>query len=285
MMNTMQKLAVALVLSLAAVGCQSSQQQTPDEAPQADQPQAEEQTETEEQTESDEQAASEDESMDGKHADGEHAADHHQEGAHGHAEGEPQPHGHRFDNPEDYAERWNSPERDEWQKPDEVMKLMGVGEGMTVVDIGAGTGYFVEQLAPVVDSSGKVLALDIEQSMVDYVNEQAEQQGVDNIEARKVAVDDPQLDDASVDRILTVNTWHHIPERVAYAEKLLDALKPGGKVVVVDYTMEADQGPPKKMRLEPSEVVDELEQAGFETEVAEESLPKQYVVIGQKAAN
>lgn len=279
MMNTMQKLAVALVLSLAVAGCQSSQQQTPDETPQADQPQADEQTEPGDQAEADEQATSDDKPMDE-----EHAADHHEEGAHGHGEGEPQPHGHRFDNPEDYAERWNSPERDEWQKPDEVMKLMGVGEGMTVVDIGAGTGYFVEQLAPVVDSSGKVLALDIEQSMVDYVNEQAEQQGLENIEAKKVAVDDPQLDDASVDRILTVNTWHHIPGRVAYAEKLLDALKPGGKVVVVDYTMEADQGPPKKMRLEPSEVVDELEQAGFETEVAEESLPKQYIVIGHKAA-
>ncbi|MFP4600070.1 MAG: methyltransferase domain-containing protein [Persicimonas sp.] len=280
MMNTMQTIAVALVLSLAVAGCQSSQQQTPDETPQADQPQADEQTESEEQTEADEQAASEEEPMEE-----EHAAEHHQEGAHGHGEGEPKPHGHRFDKPEEYAERWNSPERDEWQKPDEVIELMGVGEGMTVVDIGAGTGYFVEQLAPVVGPSGKVLALDIEQSMVDYVNEHAEQQGLDNVEARKVAVDDPQLEEASVDRILTVNTWHHIPERVAYAEKLHDALKADGKVAVVDYTMEADQGPPKKMRLEPSEVVDELEQAGFETEVVEESLPKQYIVIGQKAAN
>lgn len=199
-----------------------------------------------------------------------------------HAHG-PEPHGHRFQNPKERAKTWNDPARDEWQKPGEVAQVMELGEGMTVVDLGAGTGYFVESLASEVGPDGKVLALDIEQSMVDFIFELAGERGLENVEARKVAVDDPGLAPGSVDRILTVNTWHHIPGRVAYAQKLHDALSVGGKVAVVDYTKEATQGPPKEMRLAPSKVVEELEKAGFEAQVADETLPKQYIVIGTKA--
>lgn len=258
-MKPFRTYSTALALSLALFGCQSGEQKAqPDDQPAVEHP-----------------------TQDHPGAEEHH---HGAEGHRGHADGEPQPHGHRFDNPEEWAERWNAPERDAWQKPAEVIDIMGLAEGMTVVDLGAGTGYFVEQMAPVVTASGEVLALDIEQSMVDYVNEKAAEQGLEHVEARKVAVDDPQLEAGSVDRILTVNTWHHIPGRVAYAEKLRDALEPGGKVVVVDYTMEADQGPPKKMRLAPAEVVAELEKAGFAAEIAEETLPRQYIVVGTKSA-
>ncbi|QDG50483.1 class I SAM-dependent methyltransferase [Persicimonas caeni] len=217
------------------------------------------------------------------HASGEHQAEKHQSEKHGEGHGHgAEPHGHRFENPEKWAENWNDPARDEWQKPGEVAQVMELGEGMTVVDLGAGTGYFVEPLASEVGPDGKVVALDIEQSMVDFISELAGERGLENVEARKVAVDDPGLESESVDRILTVNTWHHIPKRAAYGRKLYEALTPGGKLAVVDYTKEATQGPPKEMRLAPEQVAEELRLAGFEAKIADETLPKQYIVIGTK---
>lgn len=198
-----------------------------------------------------------------------------------HAEG----HGrhHEFEHPEKYAKRWNDPARDKWQKPDEVMKVLGVKPGMTVVDIGTGTGYFLPHLSKAVGKEGKVLGLDISEKMLEYVrNNTLENVPHDNVEAKLVERTDPKLDDESVDRVMMVNTWHHVQDRVAYGKKLLAALKPGGKFADIDYTMEADQGPPKKIRLKPKEVVKELEKAGFEAKVAEETLPKQYIVIGTK---
>lgn len=192
-------------------------------------------------------------------------------------------HGHRFEDPEKYAERWNSEERAEWQKPSEVIELMELEPGMTVVDLGAGTGYFVPYLAAGVAPDGKVLALDVEDSMVAYLEQRKFEKGWSFVEPRKTATDDPGLAKQSVDRVLTVNTWHHIAEREAYAQKLASALKDGGMVVVVDYekSWEGD-GPPPQMRLESAQIEAELASAGLKTEVAIEGLPRQFVVIARK---
>jgi predicted methyltransferase len=84
-----------------------------------------------------------------------------------------------------------------------------------------------------------------------------------------------------VDRILVVNTWHHISNRVSYAEKLLAALRPGGLLLIVDFTMDSPEGPPPRLRLTNDTVVRELETAGFTVDVVEESLPYQYVIGGR----
>lgn len=192
-------------------------------------------------------------------------------------------HNHRFDDPEEYTDRWNSPERAEWQKPREVIDLMELEPGMTVADLGAGTGYFIPYLAAGVAPDGKVIALDVEQAMIDFLEKQKREKGWSFVEPRKTEFDDPGLGKQSVDRVLTVNTWHHIQDREAYAQKLASALKDGGFVVVVDYEKESEGGgPPPEMRLEPSQIEAELASAGLQTEVAEESLPRQYVVIARK---
>jgi cyclopropane fatty-acyl-phospholipid synthase-like methyltransferase len=164
------------------------------------------------------------------------------------------------------------------------MTILGVEKGMTVVDLGTGTGYFVPHLARTVGPSGKVLALDVEKPMVDYVENRVLEQEMKHVEARLVAYDDPQLDAESVDRLVTVNTWHHIQNRESYAEKLHDALKPGGAVAVVDYTVDSPHGPPKDHKLAPEKVVEELEAGGLSAQIVDEDLPRQYIVIGRKAA-
>ena len=185
-------------------------------------------------------------------------------------------HDHRFTDAEEWAKRFDDPSRDAWQKPEEVVRLMAIQPGMTVVDLGAGTGYFLPHLSKAVGSDGKVLALDVEQSMVDYMTKRAAAQGMPNVEARVVAPDDPGLAEASVDRILIVNTWHHLPDRDQYAKKLAAALSERGEIWIVDFTKESPIGPPAEFRFQADEVQQAL--APLTAAIVEESLPNQFIV-------
>jgi ubiquinone/menaquinone biosynthesis C-methylase UbiE len=159
---------------------------------------------------------------------------------------------------------------------------MGIAKGMTVADVGAGTGYFLPYLARAVGPTGKVLALDIEPDLVRYMRERAAREGLANVEARVVATDDPALPAGRVDRVLVVDTWHHIDGREAYAAKLAAALAPGGAVYVVDFTMAALHGPPPHHRLAREQVERELASAGLAIGAANVALPEQYVVVGTR---
>jgi predicted methyltransferase len=188
---------------------------------------------------------------------------------------------HTFEDAAKWAERFDAPDRDGWQKPTEVVGLMAITPGMTVADLGAGTGYFLPHLAKAVGQEGKTLGLDIEPNLIQWMTERIRKEAIVGAEARLIGVDGPGLEAATVDRVLVVNTWHHIGNRDVYTPRLKTALKPGGMVVVVDYTLESEEGPPKEHRLAPEVVVGELEKAGFEASVAEETLPRQYVVVGR----
>ncbi|MFO7181738.1 MAG: methyltransferase domain-containing protein [Pseudomonadota bacterium] len=187
-----------------------------------------------------------------------------------------------FSEVERFARHFDSPERAAWQKPDEVVRLLDVTPGATVADIGAGTGYFLAPLSRAVGPNGRVLALDVEPNMVEYMRRRAQREAIANVDVRTVAPDDPGLAASSVDRVLIVNTWHHIGNRPHYAAKLAQALRPGGAVYVVDFTRESDIGPPVQHRLSPEQVLRELEGGGLKAEIVKESLPKQYVVRGHR---
>lgn len=118
----------------------------------------------------------------------------------------PDYHSHRFDEPERYAERWNDPRRDDWQKPGVLIEAMGVEKGMTVADLGAGTGYFLPHLSKAVGPNGRVLAVDIEPAMLEYIRNWTSEEGIDNVQTVHADPEDTHLDASSVDRILTVNT-------------------------------------------------------------------------------
>lgn len=188
---------------------------------------------------------------------------------------------HRFPDPRTYAARLDDPERDHWQKPKEVVSHLDCRPGMAVVDLGAGTGYFVGYLSQAVRPEGRVLALDTESSMVEALEQRIERDALDNVTATTIPSNDPALTPASVDRVLIVNTWHHVSDRTEYAKKLLAALAPGGLLLIVDFTMQSPHGPPPQMRLTDDTVRRELEAAGFATELLDESLPYQYLVAGR----
>ncbi len=200
--------------------------------------------------------------------------------------GEHGPHHHgygkRFEKADEWTKVFDDPERDAWQKPDAVVSLLELKEGMTVADIGAGTGYFMERLSKAVGAGGVVMEIDVESDLVRFMKERAAKGSLKNVRAELVPLDDPKLEAGKVDRILIVDTWHHIGERAAYTKKLRDALTPGGFVAVVDFKLTSAKGPPKEHKLDPLSVANELAGAGLSTRVDDSTLPDQYVVFGTK---
>ena len=190
---------------------------------------------------------------------------------------------HDFSDTAKFEKSFDDPERAAWQKPEHVVALMEITPGMTVVDLGAGTGFFEPHLAAAVGKEGKVLALDVEPNMVEHLKKRVAEAGLARVEPRLVATDDPGLAPASVDRILVVNTWHHIDDRGPYSAKLRAALKPGGSIWVVDFDKTSSKGPPAQHKLEPREVIAELTAGGLAAEQVGEELADQYVVVGRVA--
>jgi ubiquinone/menaquinone biosynthesis C-methylase UbiE len=189
---------------------------------------------------------------------------------------------HRFENADQWAKEFDDPSRDAWQRPQAVVETMEIRPGMTVADIGAGTGYFEPWLSRAVAESGTVLALDIEPDMIRYLKERAAREHLANVRPGLVPMDDPKLPAGGVDRILIVDTWHHIADREAYAGKLRAGLKAGAKAFVVDFKLDAKHGPPPHHRLAPEQVVRELAAGGLSAQIAATTLPEQYIVVGAR---
>ena len=190
---------------------------------------------------------------------------------------------HRFEHADQWAKAFDAPDRDAWQKPDEVIAALEVKPNMTVADVGAGTGYFTVKLARAVPQ-GQVIATDIEPDMVRYLTERAAKEQLPNVHAQLAGADDPKLAPGSVDRVLVVDVWHHVGDRRAYARGLAAALKPGGMIAIVDFTMDATRGPPKHHRLAPEAIEADLAAAGLDASISPVKLPEQYIALGRKRA-
>ena len=188
---------------------------------------------------------------------------------------------HDFSDVAKHAKSFDNPERVAWQKPDSVIALMKIEPGMTVADVGAGTGFFVPYLARAVGEKGRVLALDVEPNMVEHLQDRAREAGLEQVEARLVDGADPDLAAASVDRVLIVTTSHPLDDRAAYSAKLREDLARGGSVWIVDFDKTSSKGPPAAHKLEPREVIAELRAGGLVASQVEEDLPEQYVVVAR----
>lgn len=204
---------------------------------------------------------------------------------HGHARTQGHPderthdhHEHSFADAERYAKHFDSPERAAWQKPEEVVGLMAITPGMHVADLGAGTGYFLPHLSRAVGKDGLVVGLDVEPAMVEYMQHRVTREQMLNTRVQRVSSETLDVAAASLDRILIVNTWHHLPKRVPYARQLSKVLRPSGAVIIVDFTRESPMGPPEKYRFTVEQVTEELTAGGFRVQVLEESLPYQFVL-------
>jgi FkbM family methyltransferase len=182
----------------------------------------------------------------------------------------------------DYLER---PARDEEQKPDEIIRTMGLKNGDVVADLGAGTGYFTRRLAKAVAPAGRVYAVDIQPEMLSRLKENVEKAGARNVEIVLGETDDPKLPRGSLDWILLVNTYHELQQPKASLARMREALKPTGKVAVVESRLEGLTAlhVPEEHRMSTKQVLAEWEPAGFRLVQLHEFLPTQHFFVFEKA--
>ncbi len=189
---------------------------------------------------------------------------------------------HRFDDAERWARRFEDPARDAWQKPEIVLGALALEPGHVVGDIGSATGYFPVRIAPKVPR-GRVWGSDLEPAMVRYLNARARREGHANLFSILATADDPLFPEP-LDRVLIVDTYHHLEHRTAYWRRLAASLRPGALVVVVDFKKGSfPVGPPDQMKVSPERIEDEMRTAGYRLLRAEhEALPYQFILVFQR---
>lgn len=187
----------------------------------------------------------------------------------------------RFEDPARWAARFDDPARDAWQKPAELVAALGIPRGAVVADVGAGTGYLEAHLAKAVGKKGKVIAVDIEPTLVAHLARRALSEGRMQVDPRVGTPDDPALGRDEVDIVVFLDTYHHVDDRIAYFTRLRDAVRAGGRLVVVDFVPDRDLpvGPPPAHRIGPDQVEAELAEAGWSLAAAPEVLPYQFVRV------
>ncbi len=182
--------------------------------------------------------------------------------------------------PKAYIAMLEDPKRDEYQKPHEVLMALDLKPGETIADIGSGSGYFTLRFAAHVGDTGRVYAVDIDPELIRHLNRRVRDAGVRNVQTILAEPDDPLLPDASVDRFVVVDTWHHIEKQVEYLALMRRMLKPGGQVVMIDFQKrELPFGPPLQMKIAREDLIRQMEASGFHLAKEETFLPYQYFLV------
>jgi arsenite methyltransferase len=179
-----------------------------------------------------------------------------------------------------YIKSLEDPGRDAWQQPEAVINSLGIRPGDDAADLGAGSGYFTVRLAQAVGPTGNVYAVDVDPQMLEYIERRAAEQQLDNIQTILAEPNDPKLGSASVDLIFICNTLHHISDRGSFYPLLARALRPGGRLVDIDFQKRASSaGPSLEMRIAKKDVIREIEAAGFRLTKQFDFLEYQYFLV------
>jgi precorrin-6B methylase 2/mono/diheme cytochrome c family protein len=175
---------------------------------------------------------------------------------------------------------FNRPERDAEERSDALVKALEIPEGASVADIGAGTGYFTWRLAQLVGPKGKVVAVDIQQAMLDLAADTVKQHGLANVDYVLGKATDPRLPPRSLDMVFIAYSYHEFSEPETIMEAIRRSLKPGGRLVIVEYAKESKLAPASSLhKMSFAEIRNEIEPMGFELERILDFLPMQHGVI------
>ena len=176
------------------------------------------------------------------------------------------------------------PEREEEENPKKLIKLLDLKPGMVVADIGAGSGYYAFRMAPLVGDEGKILAVDIQKEMLDLIRQRSKQKKVTNVEPVQGTEEDPKLPDSAVNLILLVDVYHEFSQPYEMTQKMVKALKPGGKLVFVEFRLEDDKVPIKLVhKMTERQVLKEMEEFKEMKHVKTHGeLPWQHVIVFAK---
>jgi len=179
--------------------------------------------------------------------------------------------------------RWlERAERETTEFPDRVVENLELARDAVVADIGAGSGYFTFRIARRVPR-GKVLAVDIQQEMLDVVEQRSVERGVTNVRTVLGAEDDPALEPGSIDVALMVDAYHEFSYPREMMLGIVRALRPGGRVVLVEYREEDPDVPILPLhKMTERQVRLELEAAGLEFVENRDFLPQQHFLVFRK---
>lgn len=175
------------------------------------------------------------------------------------------------------------PERDTEERSEAIVEALEIPEGATVADLGAGTGHFTWRLARKVGPAGKVIAIDIQQKMLDLTAETIKRHGLTNVDYMLVTETDPRLAESSVDLVFIAYAYHEFSEPETTMAAVRRSLKPGGRVFVLEFAKENRLAPastPHKMSL--LEIRSEIEPLGFELDQMLDFLPMQHGLVFKK---
>ena len=187
-------------------------------------------------------------------------------------------HGRLFP-PEDIG-TLEGPDRDAWQQPGRVMDALGIGDGSKVADLGAGGGWFTIRLARRVGPNGTVYAEDVQPQMIEAIDRRVQREGLRNVRTLLGRDHDPRLPEGALDAALMVDAYHEVENRVEFLRNVRKALKPRGRLGIVDFRKDGlGPGPPMEERIEPSLVIADAEAAGFRLIARDDSLPFQFLLV------
>lgn len=195
---------------------------------------------------------------------------------HQHAKGGHHHHDMAFKNAEKWTKNFDHPSRDEWQKPQDLIKALNIHDGDVIGDLGAGTGYFSARIAKQFSKS-TVYAIDNEKDMTVFLQKRAEKEKLLNLKP-VLSQNDGFVVDKPLDLLLIVDTYHHLPDREKYFQKILSQLNPNARIVIVDFLPSSPVGPPKKYRFQPPQIEDELKSLNLQREQLFD-LPRQFVLV------
>lgn len=184
----------------------------------------------------------------------------------------------------DWLER---PEREDEEAPTKLHNLLKIQPGQAVADIGAGSGYHTFRMARLVGPKGRVYAVDIQKEMLDLIRVKSARLRFDNVEPVLGEEADPKLPEASQDLILLVDVYHEFAQPYEMTEAMVKALKPGGRLVFVEFRLEDDNVPIKLVhKMSEKQVIKEM---ALFPELRHKhtlgGLPWQHVVVFEKRGN
>jgi precorrin-6B methylase 2 len=183
------------------------------------------------------------------------------------------------------ADWLSRPEREQEENPEGALDALAIRPGMIVADVGAGTGYMSLRLAKRVGPSGKIYANDIQPEMLRRLRENAAKAGLTNIETVQGEEADPKLPLARMDLVLLVDVYHEFSKPRQMIDKIREALKPDGRLVLLEYRKEDPNVPIREEhKMTVAEVKAELEPLGLVLSQVIETLPRQHILILTKAA-
>jgi ubiquinone/menaquinone biosynthesis C-methylase UbiE len=175
------------------------------------------------------------------------------------------------------------PERIREEEPDRALDVLKIPPGAIVADVGAGSGYFTSRLSARVGPGGRVYAVDIQAEMLRLVGERIKAEKLTNVTIVQGEVDNPRLPAASLDLELLVDVYHEFSEPQRQLRHLREALKPTGRLVLLEYRKEDPRipiRPDHKMSVEEAKL--EVEAEGFRLSQVDESLPWQHILVFTK---